>query len=79
MFSALFRKYIAVFLEKRRKGNFFLFVDRFLDFRGLCRGPLFLCFVYRGNVIFLAGFFPLVPQIDFLDLVGYLVDRGVPG
>ena len=29
--------------------------------------------------IFFVGFFPFIPQIDFLDPVGYLVDRGIPG
>ena len=50
MFGALFREYIAVFLEKRRKGSCFLFVDRFLDFGGLCRGLLFFWFMYCGNI-----------------------------
>ena len=31
-----------------------------------------------GFILFV-GFFPLVSQIDFLDPVGYLVDRGIPG
>ena len=29
--------------------------------------------------ILLVGFFPFIPQINFLNPVGYLVDRGVPG
>ena len=29
--------------------------------------------------ILLIGFFPLIPQINFLDPIGYLVDRGVLG
>ena len=35
MFGALFREYIAVFLEKRRKGYRFPFINRFLNFGGL--------------------------------------------
>ena len=31
------------------------------------------------SLILLAGFSPLVPQIDFLNPIGYLVDRSVPG
>ena len=52
MLNALFREYIAIFSEKRWKGNRFLFINRFLDFGGLCRGPLFLWFIYYGNVIY---------------------------
>ena len=31
------------------------------------------------SLIFLVGFSPLVPQINFLNLIGYLVNRGIPG
>ena len=31
------------------------------------------------GLILLVGIFPLVPQINFLNLIGYLVDRGIPG
>ena len=31
------------------------------------------------GLILLVGFSPLVPQINFLDPIGYLVDRGIPG
>ena len=31
------------------------------------------------GLILFVGFFPLVPQINFLDLIGYLVDRGILG
>ena len=31
------------------------------------------------GLILLVGFFPLIPQINFLDLIGYLVNRGIPG
>ena len=31
------------------------------------------------NLIFFVGFSPLIPQINFLNLIGYLVDRGIPG
>ena len=31
------------------------------------------------SLILLAGFSPFVPQIDFLDPIGHLVDRGIPG
>ena len=30
------------------------------------------------NLIFLIGFSPLIPQINFLNLIGYLVDRDIP-
>ena len=50
MLSALFREYIVIFLEKRRKGSRFLFIDKFLNLGGLCRGPLFFWFMYCGNV-----------------------------
>ena len=29
--------------------------------------------------IFLVGFSPLIPQINFLNPVGYLMDRGISG
>ena len=31
------------------------------------------------SLILFIGFSPLIPQINFLDLIGYLVDRGIPG
>ena len=31
------------------------------------------------GLILFVGFSPLVPQIDFLDPIGHLVDRGIPG
>ena len=31
------------------------------------------------GLIFLIGISSLVPQIDFLNPIGYLVDRGIPG
>ena len=31
------------------------------------------------SLIFFTGFSPLVPQINFFNLIGYLVDRGIPG
>ena len=31
------------------------------------------------SLILLVGFSPLVPQINFLDPIGYLVDCGIPG
>ena len=52
MFSALFREYIVVFLEKQWKGNRFMFINRFLDLGGLYRGFLFLWFMYCGNIIY---------------------------
>ena len=44
---------MAIFLEKRREGNRFSFINRFPDFGGLYYGPLFLYFVYLGNVIYI--------------------------
>ena len=51
---------------------------------------MFMVMLFRGvsvvevgggliGFIFLVGFFPFVPQIDFLNPIGYLVDRGVLG
>ena len=31
------------------------------------------------GLILLAGFSPLIPQINFLNLIKHLVDRGIPG
>ena len=31
------------------------------------------------NFILLVGIFPFIPQINFLNPIGYLVDRGIPG
>ena len=31
------------------------------------------------SLILLAGFSPLIPQINFLNPIGYLVDRDIPG
>ena len=31
------------------------------------------------SLILLVGFFSLIPQINFLDPIGYLVDRGILG
>ena len=31
------------------------------------------------SLILLIGFSPLIPQINFLDPIGHLVDRGIPG
>ena len=31
------------------------------------------------SLILLVDIFPFVPQINFLDLIGYLVDCGIPG
>ena len=53
MFGALFREYIAIFSEKRRKGNRFLFINKFLNLGGLYRGPLFFWFVYYGNITYI--------------------------
>ena len=30
------------------------------------------------GLILLIGFFPLISQINFLNLIGYLMDRGIP-
>ena len=31
------------------------------------------------NLILLVSIFPFIPQINFFNPVGYLVDRGIPG
>ena len=31
------------------------------------------------GLILFVGFFPLIPQINFLDLIRHLVDRNIPG
>ena len=54
MLGALFREYIAIFLEKRWEGNHFSFVNKFLDFGAFTTGPYLFYFVtYVGKGIFL--------------------------
>ena len=53
MLGAFFQEYIIVFSEKWRKSNYFLFIDRFLNFGGFYYGPLFLYFVYRSNITYI--------------------------
>ena len=31
------------------------------------------------SLIFLIGLSPLIPQVNFLDLIKYLINRGIPG
>ena len=52
MLSALFREYIVIFSEKQRKNGCFLFINRFLNFGGVYRGPLFFYFVYGNNITY---------------------------
>ena len=51
---------------------------------------MFMVILFRGvgvvkvgngliGLILLIGIFPFIPQIDFLNLIGHLVDRGIPG
>ena len=54
MLGALFREYIAVFLEIRRESNRFLLINKFLDLGGLYYGPLFLYFIYRDNITYIS-------------------------